>query len=75
MSKNFNGGCFYGRQEPTNYEIKKEEARQKAVCWQIKTSQRHSPKTWGEIWEEHEELKRLAKCYGLIKEFKENGIF
>lgn len=56
------------------YEQRKEEARQKAIDWQIKTSQRHNTKTWGEIWEEQEEFKRLAKCYGLVKEFKENGI-
>lgn len=56
------------------YKQRKEEARQKAVEWQIKTSQRHNPKTWGEIWEEQEEFTRLAKYYGLVKEFKENGI-
>ena len=74
MSNINNGGCFYGRQEPTNYEIKKEKIRQKAIEWQIKTSQRHNPKTWGEIWEEQTEFEKLAKLYGLVKEFKENGI-
>ena len=30
MSNINNGGCFYGRQEPTNYEIKKRKNQAKS---------------------------------------------
>lgn len=54
----------------TKYEIKKEETRRTAQEWQ----QDQTPKTWGQIAEEGAHLEKLAKRYGLIKEFKLNGI-
>lgn len=57
-----------------NYQTKKEQARQKAIDWQIETSSPQTPPTWGKLWEEQVELEKLAKRYGLTKEFKENGI-
>lgn len=52
------------------YQERKQEAREKAQQWQ----QDQSPKTWGELAEEVASLERLAKRYGLIKEFKREGI-
>ena len=70
-NKNFNG-CFYGRQTPNKYEIKKEIARQQAIEYQNYSA---------DICYSYSELAfycnyftKLAKKYGLIKEFKENGI-
>lgn len=57
-----------------NYQTKKEQARQKAIEWQLEISARHTPRRWGELWEEQVELEKLGKNYGLLKEFKENGI-
>lgn len=52
------------------YQERKQEAREKAQQWQ----QDQSPKTWGELAEESASLERLGKRYGLIKEFKREGI-
>ena len=54
----------------TQYEKQKQAARIKAQEWQQDTS----PKSWGEIAQEKNKLEKLAKRYGLIKEFRENGI-
>lgn len=70
-NKNFNG-AFYGRQTPTKYEIKKEEARQKAIDWQIEFSQNDHYMSEYAYYNNY--FYKLAKRYGLIKEFKENGI-
>ncbi len=52
------------------YQELKEEAREKAQQWQLD----ESPKSWGELAEESANFERLAKRYGLIKEFKREGI-
>lgn len=70
-NKNFNG-CFYGRQTPTKYEIQQERAREKAIEWQIEASEKCL--SYAELYEASEHFYKLAKRYGLIKEFKENGI-
>ena len=54
------------------YKQGKEQAKAKALEWSINEAQR--PKSWGEYAEQVAQLERLAKRYGLIKEFKENGI-
>lgn len=69
--KNFNG-CFYGRQTPTKYEIKQQQARDKAVEYQLWASEQNL--SYGELYEFAEYFRKLAKRYGLIKEFRENGI-
>lgn len=52
------------------YRQHQAEAIEKAQQWQMDDS----PKSWGEIAEEVTNFKRLAKRYGLIKEFKREGI-
>ena len=54
------------------YQQKKAAAIEKAIDWQS-DFQNHNY-TWGEIayWQEYFEI--LAKRYGLVREFKENGI-
>lgn len=54
----------------TKYEQGKNQARQTAQEWQ----QDQSPKSWGEIAEQVAHLEQLARRYGLIKEFKNEGI-
>ena len=55
-----------------NYQEKKENARQFAIEWQQETSKKAL--SWGEILEQQEKLQKIAKKYGLTKEFKENCI-
>lgn len=56
----------------SKYQIKKEEARQEAIDWQ------HS---FGDVLYSYEEIRiqlnkfyKLGKRYGLLTEFRENGI-
>jgi len=54
------------------YQQKKAEARDEAIEWQYNSvSQNYS---WSEIafWGNH--FEKLARRYGLIREFKENSI-
>jgi len=57
----------------SKYYEKKEEARQEVINWQSSLSDfgNYSYKQLSD-WYEH--FYELAKRYGLIKEFKENGI-
>ena len=71
-NKNFGGGCFYGRQDITNYELYKGRAREKAIQWQAEFNDHNY--SWGELYEFGAYFERLGKQYGLIKEFRENGI-
>ena len=55
----------------TNYKEKKERAQQLAQDWQANFNGVHSWEyvlTWSARWE------RIGRKYGLLKEFKENGI-
>lgn len=55
----------------TNYREKKERARQLAQDWQLNFNKVHTWEyvlTWCARWE------RIGRKYGLIREFKENGI-
>lgn len=54
----------------TLYQIHKEQARETAQEWQAD----QSPKSWGQLAEECANLEQLARRYGLIKEFKREGI-
>lgn len=69
--KNING-AFYGRQTPTKYEIYKDRARDEAIEFSITSSAYNY--SYGELVEKQNYFKKLAKRYGLTKEFKENGI-
>ena len=73
-SKNRNNlnGAFYGRQTPTKYEVYKDRARDEAIEFSITSSAYNY--SYGELVEKQNYFKKLAKRYGLTKEFKENGI-
>lgn len=49
-----------------------EEARQKAIDWQMKVSEK--PMYMSELAEWNEYFRKLGKRYGLLKEFRENAI-
>ena len=55
-----------------NYQKKKGQAIQAAQEWQQETS--NTAQTYGEIYEAQKHFEKIARRYGLIKEFKENGI-
>lgn len=54
------------------YQQCKEEAREQAIEWQREFENQNY--SWSELadWAVH--FERLGKRYGLLKEFKENGI-
>lgn len=54
------------------YQDRKAEAREEAKEWQI--TQATQQMSWGQVAEYSNHFEKLAKRYGLIKEFKENGI-
>lgn len=56
----------------TQYQKQKGKVRQKAIDWQLDFNNHNY--SWGELAEFQGYFERLAKRYGLIKEFKENGI-
>ena len=56
----------------TKYQIEKEKAREKAIEWQLDFNNHNY--SWGELSRYGEYFTRLAKRFGLVKEFKENGI-
>ena len=56
----------------TIYETKKEMARQEAIDWQNDFSNHNY--SYGELAEFGEHFEKLGKRYGLLKEFRENGI-
>lgn len=56
----------------TQYQIKKEMVRQEAIEWQHNFDNHNY--SYGELAYYGEHFTRLAKKYGLTKEFKENGI-
>ena len=55
-----------------NYQKQKEKVRQKAIDWQLDYGNHNY--SYGELSEYQGYFEKLAKRYGLIKEFKENGI-
>lgn len=54
------------------YQKAKNKARNKAVKWQLNFDNQNY--SWGELACYTAYFERLAKRYGLVKEFKENGI-
>lgn len=56
----------------TQYKINKEKARQEAIQWQ-QDFDKHNY-TWNELHIQQLRLEKLARQYGLRKEFRENGI-
>ena len=55
-----------------DYNRLKEEARQEAIEWQLTFGD--NPMSWNELAEVSERFYTLGKRYGLLKEFRENGI-
>lgn len=55
-----------------NYQYYKAMAIDKAIEWQHNASEKQY--SYGELAEFGEYFSKLAKRYGLIKEFRENGI-
>ena len=56
-----------------NYQIAKEKARQKAIDWQNDFAN-HSY-YWSELAEWTHYFEKLGKRYGLLTEFRSEGIF
>lgn len=56
----------------TAYQRGKNAAREQAAQWQTDFFDR-SP-SWGEIAAQQRQLEQLARRYGLLREFRENGI-
>ena len=56
----------------SDYQSKKAQAQQKAIDYQLYASDNNL--SYAEIAEQGEYFYKLAKRYGLVKEFKENGI-
>lgn len=54
------------------YEMSKRNARQKAIDYQMEQSAQTM--SYGELVEQQNYFYKLGKRYGLIREFKENGI-
>lgn len=55
-----------------SYQEKKQEIRNRAIEWQHNFSDRVM--SWGEVAAETAEFERLGRRYGLLREFRENGI-
>jgi hypothetical protein len=54
------------------YQERKEEARNEAIEWQYSAGEKNY--YMSEMAEFYQYFLKLAKRYGLIKEFKKNGI-
>ena len=54
------------------YRIRKKKAREKAIEYQIQASEKCM--SYQEIIDNAEKFKKLGKRYGLLTEFRENGI-
>lgn len=55
-----------------NYQRGKNAAREQAIQWQADFSDRSIP--WAAIAAEQRQLEQLARRYGLLREFRENGV-
>lgn len=56
----------------TKYQKEKEKAREEAISWQCNFGE-HSA-SWEEIALATDYFEKQAKRYGLVSEFRENGI-
>lgn len=56
----------------SKYKIKKEKVRQEAVEWQLNFNDHDY--SWGELLCFQNYFRNLARKFGLITEFKANGI-
>jgi hypothetical protein len=56
----------------TQYAIAKEKARQEAINWQNDFDNHNY--SYHELWMQQIRFEKLARQFGLRKEFRENGI-
>lgn len=56
----------------TQYAIAKEKARQEAINWQNDFDNHNY--SYHELWMQQMRFEKLARQFGLRKEFRENGI-
>lgn len=56
----------------TQYAINKQRARDKAIMWQSMFGE--NSYSWGELFTFSDYFTKLGKRYGLLREFRENGI-
>lgn len=56
----------------SKYQKAKNNARNKAIMWQIECC--HRDYSYGELMEFQNYFEALGKRYGLLTEFRENGI-
>lgn len=54
------------------YQIGKEEARAAAIEWQLTAGDRSD--SYGELYEAQQKHEKAARRFGLVREFRENGI-
>ena len=54
------------------YQKYKEKTRQEAIEWQLDFEKQDY--CWGDLHIYHQHFEDKARRYGLVKEFKENGI-
>lgn len=54
------------------YKEKKERARQEAIDWQLESTNKQL--SYGELAVIGDYFHKLGKRYGLLREFRENGI-
>lgn len=57
---------------PTDYERNKEHARAEAKLWQYETAEQSL--SCGDLVEAQQYFEKLARRFGLVREFRENGI-
>ena len=56
----------------SRYEAEKEEARQEAIAWAYECSE--LALSWEGVLIAQEYFEKLGRRYGLLQEFRENGI-
>ena len=58
--------------KPTRYQLKQAHARQIAIDWQWNFN--HNSHSWQYCADWQARFERIGRKYGLIREFRENGI-
>lgn len=56
----------------SRYQIKKDKARQEAIDWQIRFADEDT--SYIDLMEAQDRFHSIGKRYGLLGEFRENGI-
>lgn len=56
----------------TKYQREKEQVRQNAIEWFLRTIKNNY--SWLDMKHYNDHFEKLGKRYGLLKEFRENGI-